>query len=142
MAHLPFHAITFSCGWDQKNLHTMFDYVVRSLKNDLVAGKSIASWCLQLCGEIIGGYPPMMEDISTDKEKISAFFHLLFDHQENIEMKVKHIRAATILRFHNQFLDLIKMDPKERFEDPNNHRFALKVNTAAHDAGEFLMVMS
>ena len=138
-AHLPFHAITFRCGWDQKTMHTIFDYVVRSLKNDLMAGKTIAGWTLQLCGEIMGGYAPMLEDISTEKEKVPAFVELLLGHQEHFDTEVKNLLVASVLRFHNQFLELLEMDPNGRFIEPTKHRFALKVRQVANDAGEYIV---
>jgi hypothetical protein len=69
----------FCTGWEVHTLHTLFDYVVGTAKMSRTATKNQNRWhFLGPDGNIIGGYPPEIKDITIDCEKICHFMAVLF----------------------------------------------------------------
>lgn len=65
LASLP---MIFRGGWEMRNVHTLFDYIHKQEKLD--AAKTIAGWKQKYNGNIFGGYPPCLNDISEEKRKV------------------------------------------------------------------------
>lgn len=50
--------VIFRCGWEMRNVHTIFEYTVRSDKHDIMASKVIAGWRYKHGDNYLGGIPP------------------------------------------------------------------------------------
>ena len=76
--NLLFHAINFQCGWEIRNLHILFKYLVRTLINDMNSGNSISGRYLFVLYHIYCVYPLVLGDIDTDKQDTSriSFWNL------------------------------------------------------------------
>ena len=57
----------------------------------------------------MGAPPPSLDDIKTEPKSVKLFFNALFVHRTHIshKTKFKSILAATVLRFHRSFLEVI-----------------------------------
>jgi len=66
-------------------MHTIFDYIVKSLKNDERCGKVLAGWKMRHGDTYFGGYPPRLEDITVESGKVENFVNLILAHQVKIE---------------------------------------------------------
>jgi hypothetical protein len=132
---LPMHAIVFRSGWDMKNLHTIFDYIVKSMINDERCGKALAGWRMKYGDTYFGGYPPELLEITDEPERVQDLTDLLLGHQSDVPAEVKNLLIASLLRFHSNFLDLLNKEPCSKFVDINVHPFAYHVEEAKRSAG-------
>ena len=76
--YLPPHAIVGRCGWVVKNIHTLYDYIFNSTRQDANAGKTLQGWIFSVAGEVLGGVPPDIRSIRTSAHKIPSFVRALF----------------------------------------------------------------
>ena len=129
-------ATVFRCGWEMRNVHTLFDYLVSSAVNDRKSAKVLANWNVVsgISGEIGGGIPPNVDDITTEREKANTFAELLFSTHTNLSREIKRILASNILRFYEDFVDLIKAESSECFEEPEKHYFVAMILSKLQDA--------
>ena len=73
------HVFVERCGWFVKNLHSLFDYMVTSPRQDGNSGKTVQGWTKKNSeGDVIGGIPPTLEAIKTSPEKAYTFVKYLF----------------------------------------------------------------
>ena len=79
----------------------------------MICGKTHAHWFFKQSNDIYGGTPPSLEDIKTEPESVKLFVNALFVHRTHIshKKKFKSILAATVLRFHGSFLEVIGNKP-------------------------------
>ena len=98
-------------------------------------GKTLAHWLLKQSNEIYGGTPPSLEDIKTKPELVNLFVDLLFFHRTQLTQKTKfkRILAATILRFHYAFLEIIGNEPPGKYKDPTHYHFHNKIISVLAD---------
>ena len=61
-------------------IHAVFMCLGRHLAETLVycSGKYLAGWKVKYRDEIYGGYPPKIDDITTEPEKSQLFIKILF----------------------------------------------------------------
>ena len=72
--NIQMHALIFHCGWETKSLHTIFSYIFTSLSNYMRCGKNFSHWFFKLSYEIYGVFPPTLDNIKTEPEKVNLFF--------------------------------------------------------------------
>ena len=73
------HVFVERCGWFIRNLHSLFDYMVTSPRQDGNCGKTVQGWTKKNSeGDVIGGIPPTLEAIKTSPEKAYTFAKYLF----------------------------------------------------------------
>ena len=106
-SELPFYAISFRAGWESKNMHSLFDYLVKSATNDNHCGKSLGGWVAKFGETIFGGYPPELSAIQTKNEKVGGFVQALLGHQTHVSLAVKELIIASLLHHHQRFLHVI-----------------------------------
>ena len=75
--------------------------------------------------EIYSSVSPTLDDIRTYSEKVKLFVTSLLVHSTGIQHnpKLKHILAASVLRFHDAFLGIIGNESSGKYKDPINHHF-------------------
>ena len=107
------HALVFRCGWETNSIHTIFSYLFAYLSNDIRCGKTLAQWFFKQYNEIYWGIPPSLDNIKTEPELVNLFDDSLFAHRTQLthKTKFKRILAATVLRFHGSFLEVIGNEP-------------------------------
>eukprot|EP00957_Ditylum_brightwellii_P180712 13767359-Ditylum_brightwellii.AAC.1 len=86
---------------------------------DINVEKNISAWDDILDGHIFGGYLPVCSDITTEAEKVNVFVNNIYGHQIQLEINVKDIPAATILRFYHAFTVLLSNQPDGKFSGDN-----------------------
>ena len=88
-------------------------------------GKTLSHWLFKQSNEIYGGTPPSLDDIKTEPELVKLFVNALFVHRTHIshKTKFKNILAATVLRFHGSFLEVIGNEPSGKYKYPTHHHF-------------------
>ena len=128
-SNIPMHALIFRCGWETNSIHTIFSYLFTSLSNDMRCGKTLAHWLFKQLNEIYGGTPPSLDGIKTEPESVKLFVNALFVHRTRIthKTKFKNILAATVLRFHGSFLEVIGNETSGKYKDPTHHHFHHKI---------------
>ena len=88
-------------------------------------GKTLAHWLFKQSNEIYGGTPPSLDKIKTEPEWVKLFVNALFVHRTQIRHKKKfnRILAATVMRFHGSFLEVIGNEPSGKYKDTTHHHF-------------------
>jgi len=78
-------------------LHTAFDYIFDSHKNQRTCGKVTAKW-LQKMGDVhIGGIPPSLDVIKHKKDHLRRFVQELFGHEKFFTKDIINLLAANFL---------------------------------------------
>ena len=81
-SHLAMPMICFRAGFDKKNLHSLYDYCMKDAVNDRRCGMVLAGWTnTNNEGNMRGGFPPVLEDVSTQHNKLPSFVKHLFEHE-------------------------------------------------------------
>ena len=95
--------------------------------------RALANW-----SGAYGGYPSVLTDIVTCRDKVQNFISFLLGHQDSYVSKgVKDLLVANLFRFYENFVSLVKSEPRAKFTNPRNHVFVNKVLTAAKNAGTY-----
>ena len=111
------HKISFRVGLAMKNVHTFFDYVFRSRPMDKEVGKRLSGWEHKYYGDIYGGYPPSLDSVKTEKEKLEEFVKCLFGHsvdskdETKLSKEVRDLLAASIFRYYREIHNFISNEP-------------------------------
>ena len=86
-------------------------------------GKTLTYWLFKRSNGIYGGTPPSLDDIKTEPKLVKLFVNALFVHRTHIRHKTKFkiILAATVLRFHGSFIEVIGNEPSGKYKDPTHH---------------------
>ena len=73
--------------------------------------------------------PPSLDNIKTEPESVKLFVNALFVHRTHIRQntKFKNILAATVLRFHGSFIEVIGKEPSVKYNDPTHHHLHHKI---------------
>jgi hypothetical protein len=121
----------FRTGWQVRTLHTVFDYVVGTAKMDRNATKNQNNWHAKgPDGEIYGGYPPEIRDISIECEKVRPFMNAVFDGGHGFDICVQELSFAALFRFYDMFVEDIMKEPRKKYVDPAQHLYVAKVQRA------------
>ena len=98
-------------------------------------GKALAHWLFKQSNEIHGGTPPSHDNIKTEPELVNLFVDALFVHRTHIthKTKFKRILAATVLRFHGSFIEIISNEPSGKYKDPTHHYFHHRIISVLAD---------
>ena len=82
-----------------------------------------------MSSEIYVGVTPTLYDIQTESEKIKLFVNSIFVHNTGIQhnTNLKRILAASVLRFHDEFLGIIRNEPSGKYKYPIHHPFQQKI---------------
>lgn len=64
--------IIFRAGWEMRNAHTLFDYLIRDQQHDVEAAKVLAGWTNTYSGGIWGGIPPHPDDLIESKVMLNG----------------------------------------------------------------------
>jgi hypothetical protein len=121
----------FRTGWEVRTLHTLFDYVVGTAKMNRTATKNQNRWHFQgPDGNIIGGYPPEIKDISIECEKVRPFMIKLFGGGHGLDSSVLELSFAAFIRFYDKFVEDIMKEPRGLYADPMNHPYVASVQRA------------
>ena len=134
-SELPFYAISFRAGWESKNMHSLFDYLIQSANNDNRCGKTLGGWVAKFGETIFGGYPPELHAIQMENEKVGGFVQALLGHQTHVLPQVKELIIASLLRHHRRFLHVISSEPNQKYRNVNAHPFQFAMMKALADAG-------
>lgn len=127
-------AACFRAGFMMKNVSTFFDYATTSSELDKRAAKVCSDWTLQdpFLNTVGGGRPPKVEDVTTASDKLELFVEELFRAHQNIGLEPKRLLAATLLRYYDDFIEVLEADPRGKFtkEDKSDHPLVARVHSA------------
>ena len=130
-SHLAMPMICFRAGFDKKNLHSLYDYCMKDVVNDRRCGMVLAGWTnTNSEGNMRGGFPPLLEDVSTQHNKIPSFVKHLFEHETGYSWEIKQILTATILRFYKDFIKVLESHPNINLNISKHHPFIIHINEA------------
>ena len=123
--NIPMQAMIFRCGWEKKIIHTIFRYVLTSMSNDMRCGKTISNQFYKAPSEIYGSVPPTLDDIQTESQTIHLFEDVLFVNNTGLwyKKKLKHILAASVFQFYDDFRGIILNEPSGKYKDRSHHPF-------------------
>ena len=132
MPHSNPLAQVFRSGWELRNVHSLFDYIVGSAKLLQQAGRSAAGWSHHnQSGEPRGGVPPTMDSLRADPDyhKSEMFVRQLFknDTKNKWNPTIRRLAAASLLRHYDSVLDAIARAPHDLLRCPDDHRFVATV---------------
>ena len=133
--NLNIQIFVFRAGWMVKNMHTAFDYIVNTKKKDELCGKVIANWLMKMGDDYVGGVPPSGESIIHKKESYQPFVDELFASQSKLDGDFKKMLTASILRWYEDLVSLVKEEPLGRFKEHYKHPFVARILKAAGDVG-------
>jgi hypothetical protein len=122
----------FRTGWEVRGFHSVFHYVIGSAVLINQAGKAVSGWTTKRDNEIVGGSPPVLHDIVTAADNVDSFVTALFsdDYCWKWRRSVRGLLIASLLRFYDDFIDIILDHPSRTFERIDQHPFVFKVNEA------------
>ena len=115
MSGMEPHKIAFSVGMATQNIHTFFDYVFNNKNFDIETGKKMSGWIHEIDGKIFGGYPATFESVKKEKVKLKLFVDALLVHQIHLDVHVKELLVAGVLRFYPRFIQSVRNEPTGKF---------------------------
>ena len=126
--------ISMRGGWALKSFNTFFDYWVGALPSSVRSGKMIAGWRQVLGQGYHGGFPPTLDDIEDEKEKLDAFVTSWIGHHSSLSKDLQELLVANMLRHWNETVDIIQKEPNGRYvgEMYKNHPYISKVLQACY----------
>ena len=119
----------------ENSIHTIFSYLFTSVSNDMRCGKTLAHWFFKQSNKIYGGNPPSIDFIKTEPKLVNLIVDELFVHRTHItyKTKFKRIIAATVLRFHGSFLEVIGNETSGKYKDPTHNYFHHRIISILSD---------
>ena len=125
--------IVFRAGWLAKKLHSAFDYIFNSMLKDEKCGKGLADWDEEDGLKHEGGYSPNFYAIATEVEKAEMFVDMLFFRQQkHVSKEVCRILFASLLRFYEDFENVLENEPTGKFEH-NVHPLTAEITKSMQD---------
>ena len=94
----------------------------------------MAGWGTDSVGKYLGGFPPNFDKIIHRREEFKNFYNNLFKKEVHLSQKVIQFLTCTILRFYDDFLDIIKQCPDDKFDIPTKHPLVEYINIALNDS--------
>ena len=67
--HISPHVFCERVGFMMRNVHTIFEYIFNTEKQDKVSGKTVQNWLARHNGEVLGEMPPTIDAITVASEK-------------------------------------------------------------------------
>lgn len=134
-------SIVFRCGWETRNMHTLFDYVTGNAEHDINAGKVLAGWKQKFGDGYYGGYNPSLKDISTNQDLFATWADDLFgtSHSQTLPSKFKQILACSVLRNYDLVYGYICKVPaglvQQTYLIPTQHPFVDKIVSSMKRCG-------
>ena len=132
----------FRTGWEVRGFHSIFDYMVGSVRMMKDAGKAVAGWVHKIGEHVLGGKPPSANDIYLHKEEFQLFVdHIFIEDQPDeegecqISPKVRELLVCSMLRHWDRFIQCLKEHPGGEFEEPWRHLFVARVFGKLRDSG-------
>ena len=132
---LHIQIFVFRAGWMVKNMHSAFDYILNSKQKDRLCAKVLANWLVKMGDDYVGGIPPSGEAIFHKWECYEKFVNELFSAEVHLDICFKRMLTASILRWYEYFVSLVKEEPLRRFTNHHNHPFISHLIKAAADVG-------
>ena len=80
-----------------------------------------------------GGVPPLLSAINHKREKVQKFVDSLFSHEKHYDQEILIMMTASILRFYEELLDVIKNEPLGEFSAYKTHP---AISTSLKNAGD------
>lgn len=100
------------------------------------AGKVLAGWSNgNDDARFTCGCPPTCSDIVTEKEKVQSFIESLMGHNNHVPKAVKEILVANMLRFWDDFIEILDKEPNGKYKDVMEHPFVNRVHKALLRSG-------
>ena len=110
----------FRSGWQIRGVHSLLEYVVGDQVMQDQAGKALAGWTTSYGNDVIGGEPPNLEDITTERDQLTEFVNQVFAHDPtNWDQGVKELLVANFIRFYDEFIGDLCLNPN--FIRPQAH---------------------
>ncbi|CAB9503235.1 expressed unknown protein [Seminavis robusta] len=105
----------FRTGWELRGCDTLFEYICGSFVMSQHAGKTISRWTAKIGDLIVGGQPPMFDDIEVTSG-LKRFTDALFedDTSGRWNPKVRELLVMALLLRYDQFLDILESHPEAR----------------------------
>ena len=96
----------------------------------------IAGWRQVLGQGYHGGAPPTFDDVEEERDKIPHFVSSLLGHHLNVKDNIKMLLVANLLRHWNESVELIRKEPKGRYEGEKYqaHPFVSQVKRACYNS--------
>ena len=133
--NLHFHYLVFRSGWEVKNMYSVFDYIFNTYKKDYFCAKVLAGWTTKIKGEYSGGISPTTDDIKTNTDLVTSFIVHIFIKQPQVVLGIRKLLVGSILRWHDEFNELLDLDLFNKYERKNNHLFVERLENALNDSG-------
>ena len=115
-------------GWELKAFNTFFDYWKGTIKPMRKAGKVLAGWCNgDKDSKHTSGSPPSLDDIVTAKGKVLSFVKCLLEDHKHLKAGIKEMLVANLMRFWNEFIEILSLDPKKQYQNTRKHGFVNNV---------------
>ena len=86
-------------------------------------------------GKYIGGMSPNIKGIVTEPDLAIRFMTMLYRHQPDVDFSVQKLLFASLLRFYEDFVELVLEEPHRKFENPRNHTVIDKIEQTKIDCG-------
>ena len=118
--NIPMHALIFLCGWDKKSLQIIFSCIFTSLSNVMICGNNLAHWIFNISNGIYGGVPTTIDDIKRTWFGEFVCQISVCPQNRNHKKQFKWILAASVLRFHEEFLGIIANGTPGKYKYPTH----------------------
>ena len=127
----------FRTGWEVRGFHSIFDYIVGSPVMQHQAGKAMSGWTAKIGDVVVGGQPPILDDIVTSPEKVAPFVSHVFinDVNHGWPQRVRELLVASIFRHYDEFCSVLALHPDNKFECLENHLFVATIKEKLSLAG-------
>ena len=85
----------------------------------MIYGKNLAHSSFKVSNNIYGVFPPTIDNIKTEHNKVKLFVDSLFFYKTGIahNTKLKRILAASVITFHKSFLGIIVIEAPGKYKD-------------------------
>ena len=129
----------FRSGWEVRNIHSLFDYVIGTPRLMQQAGKAVSNWTTKVGDLVIGGKPPTLNCLLDDPDfdKAQEFVNLIFkfDGEQQWPKPIRDLLVASLFRHYNDMVTAVKMEPTGQYSNLHNHRFFAVIRNRMMDAG-------
>ena len=129
----------FRSGWEVRNVHSLFDYIVGSARLLQQAGKGVSNWTTQVGGRTIGGIPPTLMSLIDDPERelLEEFIRQVFkyDTEQRWRIQFRVLLLGALFRHYDDMVDVVVQEPTNKYQgNINNHRFFATIHSCLQDA--------
>lgn len=127
----------FRTGWEVASIHSIFDYVIGTMKMLHRAGKVVSGWTAKVGDDILGGQPPTVADIHTERHRLESFINWLFieDTTGMWDRDIRSVLAGSLFRHWNKFVASMEEHPQKLYDNLTNHPFVCHIYKAMSQSG-------